>query len=142
MALTYRTAGLAVLGWELLYRIFQLVLYLVGDKFVKSGKKGDAKEMLAARQEKFRTQGPSYFVACTHAWIMAVRGGWHVVQLLPAPTAAQMSVPKPGDPWYATVAPTGTTSILFFSFLVYDLQQLGGALYGRDSARLRAQQTG
>ena len=104
-----------VAGWEATYRLCSIALpRLYGD----------------AATPKLKAHGGSYLVALIHAIIMAVRGTYHVLQLLQAPSYAKLTIPiteaeeEQVDEWYAATSATERTNLLFFSWVVYDLMHI------------------
>lgn len=110
LALSPLPIAACVTAWEIIFRISNALIH-------QAYRDDDSPSLT-----KLKTRGGSYMVALIHAMIMTVRGSWHVLQLLDAPSAtAKLAIPhNPNEEWYSATAATEPTNVIFFSWLFYD----------------------
>lgn len=67
-------------------------------------------------------QGPSYFVSLLHATIVGVRGVFHAIAIVGAPSQVKLVMTAAhGTQWAATLSAIEQTNHLFLSYLLIDL---------------------
>lgn len=116
LAITPLSLACVSAAWETLYQASGLVLRFAARR------PGVVLDADGASQEKLGDLGASYAVAFAHACIVTSRGLMHLVQLAPAPIEAKLSIPPDSaDPWHAIASSVEGTSVIFLSWLLYDV---------------------
>ena len=116
LVLTPLSLACATAAWEALYQASGLVLRFA------TRRPGVVLDADGASQEKLGDLGASYAGSFVHALIVTSRGLMHLIQLAHAPIEAKLMIPAdPADPWHAAAVTVEATSVIFLSYLLYDV---------------------